>query len=220
MTALECSTSGKKARFGEKCPLADGQLDHESGEGSPHFPTDLHQNRRGGRLEGSSSICNWLWPIRWVAPFCTEPGSAHRRESLRLQHSLTENAFITYPPPIPALMRTLPPQASVLYPKCTCCNVVCDHGFPFFSRTMQVVKVLQAKSSDKTVIEEGSAHSSNYPLSVGNGIERALYMYSKHKARPRKDYTSYQFILHSIDSVSTTDRIHLPVHLTHLAGIY
>lgn len=193
MTALECSTSGEKGKIRREMPLGctglAGSFDHESGGGSPHFPTDLHQNRRGGRFEAFSSICNWLWPIRRVAPFCTELGSAHRSVSLRLQHSLRMPSFI-YLPRIPALIIQSSPRASVLFPaNLICCNVICDHGFSFSSRE----RMLQAKSRDSTVIDEGSEHSSRNPLDIESGIERALYMYSMRKARPCKDYTLYQF---------------------------
>lgn len=117
-------------------------------KGHPTSPQIRYaQKQAWGKVQGSSSICNWLWPIRRVAPFCTELGSAHRRESLRLQHALIENAFITYPPPIPALViKTMSSsKCSISQGSHACCNVICHHGSSIFSRTMQVVNVLHAK---------------------------------------------------------------------------
>lgn len=54
---------------------------------SPIDPEKCHPTSpqiRSQKAWGSlSSICNWLWPIRRVAPICTELGSANRSDSPR-----------------------------------------------------------------------------------------------------------------------------------------
>lgn len=76
-TALECSPSetGKIRRemplgwwAGRPCSLIDPEKRH------PTSPQICSRKAWGS----SSSICNWLRPIRRVAPICTELGSAHR----------------------------------------------------------------------------------------------------------------------------------------------